>query len=137
MFAVFFNSTLLVIIAGHIKSRRTKFDSRMDMFNEVKLIIIMYNLMLFSLLVQDPLLKYKIGYSCATCVTLGLAINLSIIFVEPVRQAKRSCRIRIAKKQMKKRIKIDKPRFEASRFQERKEKAFEKWIMEQYEVFRR
>jgi len=124
MFAVFFNSTLLIIIAGHIKARQTKFDSKMDLFNEVKLIIIMYNLMLFSLLVHDPLLKYQIGYSCATCVTLGLAINLSILFVKPVRQTKRSCKIYIAKKQMKRRIKIDKPKFEASRFQERKEIAF-------------
>ena len=85
----------------------------MDAFNEVKLILIMYHLMLFTMFVPDPLAKFKIGYSCLAFMGMGLIINMTMMIVAPIVGLKRWCRINYHKRKAKK---IDKELFLANKF---------------------
>lgn len=74
---VIYNSSIFLIIAsGYIKVRKNKYGDRMDKFNEIKIIFIMYHLMLFTMLVPDPDTKFYVGYSCAVFVCVGVLVNM-------------------------------------------------------------
>jgi len=47
-------SISMIIAGGFINARNAKFDRNMDTFNEAKLIVIMYHMMLFTDLLPDP-----------------------------------------------------------------------------------
>ena len=47
------------------------------MFNEVRLIVITYHMMLFTLFVPDIDTRNKIGYSCSAVVVIGLLVNMT------------------------------------------------------------
>ena len=66
----------------------------MDAFNEVKLIVIMYHMMCFTLFIQDPITKFNIGYSCFIFLVLGLAVNMTMLIVSPIVLLKKWCKIR-------------------------------------------
>ena len=71
----------------------------MDMFNEVKLILIMYHMMLFTDFVGDPETQHYIGFSCGAMLALGTLINMLMLFITPIQQCKRSLSLRRAKLQ--------------------------------------
>ena len=45
---------LIAAIGTFTRAKMTKFDRNMDIFNEMKLMVIMYHMMCFSGLVPDP-----------------------------------------------------------------------------------
>ena len=94
----------------------------MDMFNEVKLIMIMYHMLLFTMFVPDPETRFLIGYSCFVLVILGICINMMQLIVDPIKSMKRNCRLRYHKKRMNKRNLVYKETnlFEAKKFHERR-----------------
>ena len=92
----------MIIATGHLQVRKTSFAKKMDYFNELKIMTIMYHMMLFTDFVPDPEAQYKMGWSCAVCVTVGLAVNMIMMFVMPLRDCKRCCRLRKFKKILKK-----------------------------------
>ena len=50
---LFLTSIALIIAAGYFKARNSSYDRKMDIFQEAKLIVIMYHLMLFTMFVSD------------------------------------------------------------------------------------
>ena len=96
----------------------------MDVFNEVKLIVIMYHMMLFTMFVPDAGTKFLIGFSCCGIVILGTIINMTMLFVSPVILLKRYCRIKYAKKRMKKTMKDPTKRPNGANFNKRRLKMF-------------
>mmetsp|Transcript_13181 Transcript_13181/g.17922 ORF Transcript_13181/g.17922 Transcript_13181/m.17922 type:complete len:291 (+) Transcript_13181:2003-2875(+) len=54
MLTLFMLSILLIIVGGWTNARKDRFDRNMDMFNECKLIYIMYHMMLFTDFVPQP-----------------------------------------------------------------------------------
>ena len=74
----------------------------MDQFNEIKLNLIMYHLLLFTMFVPDPEIKYKIGFSCLVFLFIGLAVNMFKMFATPITMFKRWCRLRYFKKRARK-----------------------------------
>ena len=70
-------------------AKSAKFDRGMDMFNEIKLIVIMYHMACFSGLVPNPEDQYKIGYSCLAVLLLGTAVNFFQLVVPPIRNFKK------------------------------------------------
>ena len=48
VFALFMLSVLIVISAGFIDSRINKQDRNTDIFNEIKLVLIMYHMIVFT-----------------------------------------------------------------------------------------
>lgn len=74
----------------------------MDYFNEIRLILILYHILSFTALVPDAEVKYIMGYSCSTVLVLGIATNLILLVSSSVTAIKRKCRLRAAKKTLKK-----------------------------------
>lgn len=108
MIVLFMSSTMIVITAGFIKARRKKADMVMDVFNEVKLVMIMYHMILFTDFVPVIETQETIGISCIGFVIIGTTINMAFIFVTPIIQCKRKCRIKYhMKKAVKDRKRID------------------------------
>ena len=70
----------------------------MDSFNEIKLIVLMYHMMLFTMAVPDPVIKYNIGYSACVFLVLGTCINMLILVISPIKMTRRNCYIKFAKK---------------------------------------
>ena len=55
MFSLFMLSIFIIISAGYIDARNSKFDRGMDVFNEAKIIFLMYHMMLFTDFLPDPI----------------------------------------------------------------------------------
>ena len=73
----------------------------MDIFNEAKLILMMYHIILFTPLVPEAETKFKIGYSCCGALVISVIINLLQMILEPVYLTKKRCKIRYALKRAK------------------------------------
>ena len=93
MITLFLTSTALIISAGYFRTRNTSYDRIMDIFNETKLMVIMYHLMLFTMYVPEIETRYTVGNSCFVIVLLGIAINMITIVVGPFVQCRKNCRI--------------------------------------------
>jgi len=91
-------SIALTIAAGYTNARLTKFDQRMDIFNEVKLIVLMYHVVLFTAFVPEPKTKFIIGYSACAAISIGLVVNMTMMVVQPVRLLKKTCKVKYALK---------------------------------------
>ena len=122
---LFMSSIAMIIANGHIKAKNSKFDQRMEAFNEVKLLLIMYHMLCFTNLGPDPETKYMIGYSCSATLILGTAINMFMMIVTPIKGLKLYCKIRSHKKRALKSIKITSRRPNAKDFNLRRMKAMQ------------
>lgn len=97
MTSLFISSMFLLLITVQFRTRNTRFSTRMDSFNEIKLIVLMYHMMLFTMAVPDPVVKFNIGYSACVCLVLGTMVNMLILIISPIKMTRRKCYIRFAK----------------------------------------
>ena len=65
----------------------------METFNEMKLIVITYHMMLFTDFVGDADTEYKIGHSCNAFLLFGTAINMTTLVVHPIKQSHHKTRL--------------------------------------------
>ena len=93
LMVIYNSSVFLIITSGYIKVRNSKYGDRMDKFNEIKIIFIVYHLMLFTMLVPDPETKFYIGYSCAIFVCVGVIVNMSDLVTHSFGLLKRKSRL--------------------------------------------
>lgn len=84
MFVLFMLSVAMIISGGYVNARESNFDKGMDTFNEVKLILIMYHMMLFTNFVPDIETQYLIGFSCSGFLIIGTAVNMFMLFASPI-----------------------------------------------------
>lgn len=89
MGALYATSLIVAASQAYTLARDTKFDRAMEIFNEVKLIVIMYHMMYFSDLGPDPETQFNIGYSCIVTLLLGTAVNFLQIVVTPIKRFKK------------------------------------------------
>lgn len=114
-------SSIFIIIAnGHIKAKTSKFDQRMEAFNEVKLLLLMYHMLCFTELGPDPETKYTIGYSCSATLILGTAVNMIMMIVTPIKSLILYCKICKHKRRARKSLKVKGKRPDAKNFQLRR-----------------
>ena len=100
IFVIYNSSIFLIIASGYIKVRKTKFGDRMDKFNEIKIIFIVYHLMLFTMFVPNPETKFQIGYSCAIVVVVGTVVNMSELISNSFRLMRKRARLTYHKKKV-------------------------------------
>ena len=98
------SSIVIMITAGYTRARLSTFDRKMDIFNEIKLLMVTYHIMMFTPFVPDPETKWRIGYSCSAVIVIGTFINSTMVILAPFRLLKRSCKTKYAKRQAKKSI---------------------------------
>ena len=83
---VFFaTSTAIITTLKYTNARASKLSHFLDIFNEVKLNLIVYHMMLFTMFVPDPEIRQKIGYSCFALMSLAFVINISNAIITPIR----------------------------------------------------
>ena len=73
----------------------------MDKFNEFRLIVIMYHMMLFTMFMSDLDMRLNVGYSCFGVVIFGILVNMSLLVITPAKSFNKSCRIRMAQRRRK------------------------------------
>ena len=75
----------------------------MDIFNEVKLIWIMYHVMLFSQthLVINSETQFMIGHSCAGSLIVGTFVNFYVLISAAGKQCRKDSRICLHKRKAK------------------------------------
>lgn len=66
---------VLIIVGGLTNPLKTRYESNMFYFNEVKLIFIMYHIVCFTDFIPDPETRFLVGYSCILFILGGLVIN--------------------------------------------------------------
>ena len=98
---VFFATECFMLIAsGFIRVRKNSYDAGMDLFNETKLIVIMYHIMMFTDFV--PLESQDmVGISCIITIAVGTSVNMISLFSQPCRLLKRKSRTRYHMKKAK------------------------------------
>ena len=79
MFIFFMTAIMLIIAASYTEARKTAYDKKMDVFNEVKLIFLVYHMILFTAFVPDHETKFNVGYSCAVFLLAGVAANMLML----------------------------------------------------------
>lgn len=109
MFGLFMSCIMMIIANGSTKVRDSQFQAKMDFFNEIKLMLIMYHLILFTDFISDVDTKFYIGYSCASFLVLSLLSNMIVLFIAPIKSLKRYCIIRYQLKKAKERLKRQRP----------------------------
>ena len=77
-------------------------DSKLEVFNEVTGLALLYHLICFSDMVPDPHNRYNIGYSFIAVGFLNIAVHLIFIVSSSVGVLKQKCRHRYSKKNAKK-----------------------------------
>ena len=87
-----------VIIIGNLKPYQGVFKRNMETFNEVVLMFTMYTIICFSPLVQDPNVKFQIGYISMAVVSSHLAVNFGFIGHSTVRMIKLMLLLKMAKR---------------------------------------
>lgn len=86
---LYLSSIIVTAAAMTIKAKRTNFDRRMDMFNEIKLLFIMYHMILFTDYVDKLETQSKIGFSCMFFVIFGTLTNIFFLFRSPIMTVRR------------------------------------------------
>ena len=84
----------LMTATHYTQARNTAFDRRMDVFNEAKILILMYHMIIFTEFVDDPELKFKIGYVCTVSLLAGVLVNMFMLFSMPFKLCKSRLRLK-------------------------------------------
>ena len=91
-------SLILIVLVGYACARTNTFDRRIDYFNEVRLLLILYHILTFTALVPDAQAKFTMGYSCSAVLILGIAVNMVMLIVTPIKILKLKLKLRVARK---------------------------------------
>ena len=100
-----YSSTAMMVTIGYSRARKNTFDRRMDLFNEIKLMIIAYHIMLFTAFVPDSKTKWLVGYSCCLALVIGILVNSSKVIVAPIKALRYRVKLWLAKRQMRQAVK--------------------------------
>jgi hypothetical protein len=82
--AMVFTEVAAVILMGHIYPFETQFRHRLEMFNEVCLMFVIYAIICFSPFVTSYQRKHEMGFICCGIIGLNLSINLFFMVKETV-----------------------------------------------------
>lgn len=110
MTTLYFSSMIMLGAVGLTKARNSRFDRAMDTFNEARFLILSYHIMLFTDYVTLKTTQFNIGHSCSAVLLIGLAVNMTMLVVDPVRLVRRSVKICYAKREQRRSLKVNKPK---------------------------
>ena len=79
-----FTEVAAVILMGHIYPFETRFRYRLEMFNEVCFMFVIYPIICLSQFVTSYQRKYEMGFICCGIIGLNLSINLFFMVKETV-----------------------------------------------------
>ena len=77
----------MIIANGYFNAREQSFVKFLDFYNEIKLILIVYHLMLFTMFVPKPETRHSLGYSCFTVMAFSLFVNISSAIITSLKSS--------------------------------------------------
>jgi hypothetical protein len=69
----------VVIFFGYSNVYQTSRNSILEFFNEATILLCCYHMFCFTDFVDDPTVRYKIGFSLIFFTTINLAVNVSVM----------------------------------------------------------
>lgn len=78
-------SLLNIIFIGIVKPFEQHHLNKLEIFNELCILASFYHLMLFTPYINNPVLKYSIGWSIITVITFNIGINMLLIIVDALK----------------------------------------------------
>lgn len=79
IFQVIFQNTLgQLYFTCIVKPYPSPLMNKLEIFNEIGVILVLYHMLLFTDFVADPLLRYQIGYSCYAITCLIILVNMYV-----------------------------------------------------------
>ena len=102
IFLIWGQSTIALFIIEFTRPFKTQAERRMEIFNEVILMLVLYTMMCFTDFVPEIETKMLIGWVACTLVALHFSINLTIMVLSSVRKTIRTCRMKMLLKKYSK-----------------------------------
>ena len=90
--------TIALCVMEYTYPFKTKNERRMELFNEVILVCVLYTMMCFTQFVPEVETKEKVGYVSSGLVALHFLVNLGIMLGLSCSNAKKGCRLMYALK---------------------------------------
>lgn len=72
--------------------------NRMEVFNSIMVMLMIYCLMCYTPLVVDPEARYMMGFAMVGLVGLNVLANIVVVTIDPVKQSCKRCKVRWAKR---------------------------------------
>ena len=66
------------------------FSTKMELFNEVTNLLLVYHMMTFTDWVDDPTMRYQIGYSVMVVVFMNMSIHFFFLILDTIRKTRLS-----------------------------------------------
>jgi hypothetical protein len=84
---------LVVIILGYSNAYQTSKNTLLEFFNEATILLCCYHMFCFTDFVDDPTVRYKIGFSLIIFTGLNLGINIFVMLIETFKSLVRLCKV--------------------------------------------
>lgn len=94
-----FKCSLCMLYVGYFRPFKSSFVNSLELTNEYMTLLCSYSLIMFSQIVHDPETRYLCGWQIIFLVLLILAINMSIIIFQAIRDAIKKCKLKYKKRQ--------------------------------------
>lgn len=73
-------------------------DRQLEFFNEASILLCVYHLYLFTDFVDNPIIRYKVGYSFIGCTCANIMVNVFVLMKVTVESLFFSCKRSIYKR---------------------------------------
>ena len=100
--AHFTSGTTMMIYLGECWPFESTFATKMEIYNEVTNIILVYHMMTFTDWLDNPETRYNIGYSVLFLVCLNISIHFSYLMHDTFLRLKFSCKKKAHLRKLKK-----------------------------------
>jgi hypothetical protein len=84
MFAINFSTQMMLTVLGYFPPFSNNIANRLEMINEVFLLLTNYHLMMFTDFLSDTIMRENVGMSLVVVTIVGVVLNLSIVILETV-----------------------------------------------------
>ena len=92
----------MVIYLGQWWPFDSAFSTKMEMFNEVTNIILVYHMMTFTDWVADPETRYAMGFSACLCVCMNMTIHFYFLMLSTLQRLRLSVRKKLFQRKIAK-----------------------------------
>jgi len=73
---------------GRVEPFELRRKNELELFNEVTVMFALYHLICFSDFVPDPSMRFSIGYSICTIMSIQLVVNMFLVLRNQFRESK-------------------------------------------------
>jgi len=96
---IVFQLIVSVIIYGNVEPLKERRANQLELFNEVSIMFVIYNMMCFTPFVPDIEVRHNLGFFVCAIVAINILVNFSVIGIVPFRSLKFKCKSRKARKE--------------------------------------